>query len=197
MRAHRSEQSRVKESHAERAIASHGDSANAAGFAGGGNAVTILDPRHEFPQEEIVITEARVMRVHEETGVTSRADHDEIANLAAVPELLEKIEASGTHKHLLIITEPMEVIEHGIAAVGVFPIAGRQDHTVRNGTPQDAAGHGKAFTAGVCGWEWSRRPERAYRQQTHAEGNQGGSDPVKLYRSSHGYPAVAAFYREV
>src|SRR5437879_2912960 len=161
MRAHRSEQLRVKESHAERAIASHGDSANAAGLAGRGNPVTILDPRHEFPQEEIVKTEARVVGVHEETGVTSGADNDEIANLAAVPELLEKIEASGTHKHLLIITEAMEVIEHGITAVSVFPIAGREDHTVRNGTAQDAAGHGKAFTAGGCGWESGGRRERA------------------------------------
>src|SRR5207245_10194654 len=119
MRAHRSEQLRVKESHAERAIASHGDSANAAGFAGRGNAVTILDPRHEFPQEEIVKTEARVMRVHEETGVTSRADNDAIANLLPVPKLLEKIEASGTHKHLLIISEPITLIQLGLAGAGV------------------------------------------------------------------------------
>jgi hypothetical protein len=75
----------------------------------------------------------------------------------------------------------MEVIEHGITAVSVFPIAGRQDHTVRNGTAQDAAGHGKAFTAGVCGWESGGRPERAYRQQAaHAEDDLCGSNPAKF-----------------
>src|SRR2546427_10555153 len=148
MRAHRSEQLRVKESHAERAIASHGDSSNAAGLAGGGNAVTILDPRHEFPQEEIVITEARVMRVHEETGVTSGADNDEIANLAAIPELLEKIEASGAHKHLLTITQPMEVIEHGITAACVFPLTRGGGKTRRNGTAPAGAGGRKGISPG-------------------------------------------------
>ena len=89
------------------------------------------------------------MRVHEETGITGRADNDEIAKLMGVPELLDKIEASGTHEHLLIVTQPMEVIEHGIAAVAVFSVAGRQDHTVRNGMPQDTAWHGEAFTTGI------------------------------------------------
>src|SRR5205807_248649 len=147
--ADRAEKLRVKKSHAERAIASHGDATNSAPFTARSNPVAILDPRHEFLQEEIVVAEAPVMRVHEETSITGRADNDEIAKLVAVPKLLDKIEASGTYEHLLIVTQPMEVIEHGIAAVGVFSVARRQDHTVRNGMPQDTTRHGEAFTTGI------------------------------------------------
>src|SRR5580704_300358 len=154
MSAHRSEQLRVKKRHPQRAIASHGDTAEAAGFAARGNSVAMLDPGHEFLQEEIVVTEAPVVRVHEETGVTGWADQNEIADLPAVPEFLDKIESAGTHEHLLIITKPVEVIEHGIAAIGIFAVARRQDHTVRNRAAQDAAGHGKTFATGLSSWRW-------------------------------------------
>jgi hypothetical protein len=48
----------------------------------------------------------------------------------------------------------VEVIEHGIPAIGVFAVARRQDHTVRNRAAQDAAGHGKTFATGLSGWRW-------------------------------------------
>src|SRR5580700_8246962 len=154
MGAHRSEQLRMKKRHAQGAIASHGDTANAAGFAAGGNPVAMLDPGHKFLQEEVLVAEAPVVRVHEETGVTGWADQNEIADLPAVPEVLDKIESAGTHKHLLIITKPVEVIEHRIAAISVFAVARWQDHTVRNGASQDAAGHGNTFATGFSGWRW-------------------------------------------
>jgi len=181
MDAHRSEELRVKKSHAKRTIASHGDSANAARLAARGNPVAILDPRHEFLPEEIVIAEARVMRVHEEAGITSRTDNDEIAQFVAIPKLLDQIEGSGTHEHLLVIAKPVEIIEHGITTIGVFPVTGREDHTVRNGMPQDAAGHSPAFPTRRRRWEWSGRRKQSHRRQAaHTEDNQCGSDKVRL-----------------
>ena len=108
-----------------------------------------LDPGHELLEEEIVVAKAAVMRVHEEAGVTGRGDQDEVANFVAIPKVLDEVEASGMQEHLLVIAKPVKVIEHRVAAGGVLPIARRQDHAVRNRTPQNAAGHGKTLALSV------------------------------------------------
>src|SRR5690348_2668298 len=147
MRAHRAKKLRMKESHAQGAIASHGDSADAARFAARGNAVAFLNRGHEFLQEEIVVAEPAVVRIHEETGITGRRDDEEIAKFVAVPQLFDQIESAGAHEHLLVVAESMEVIEHGIAAVGVFAVTRRQNHAIRNSAPQDAAGQRETLAA--------------------------------------------------
>src|SRR5260370_27983519 len=100
MRAHRAKKLWVKKSQPQRAITSHGNATDAPGFTARGDAVATLDRGHEFLQEEILIAEAAIVRVHEEARVARGADDDEIAEFAAVLELLPMIEASRAHEPL-------------------------------------------------------------------------------------------------
>src|SRR5579884_840638 len=145
MGADRPKQLRVKKGHAQGAIAAHGNSPDAAGIPACDDAIRPFDPGHELLEEEILIAEAAVVRIHEETGITGGRDNDEIAKFVLLPEVFDQVESAGTHEHLLVVAESMKVVEHGIAAVRLLRIRRRQNHAVWDRAPEDAAAQDLAF----------------------------------------------------
>src|ERR1700674_2533188 len=106
----------MKKRQPQRAVTAHGNSRDGARSASRGNAVAIFDRGQEFPQEKILVADAPVLRVDVEAGIASGCNHNELANLMAVPKLLHHIPGSEMEKHLLVVPQAMQIVEHGITA---------------------------------------------------------------------------------
>ena len=145
LHAYRAEQRGIGKGKAQRAIASHGHSGDAAVAAARAHAILALDERHEFLEEEIAVADFGFIcvplgnRVDVKAAPALRGDDKEIANLVLLAQVLDQLPGAGVNEGLLVVAESMQKIEHGILFAGVEVVGCGQQHAIVNGLAQNAA----------------------------------------------------------
>src|SRR5579864_8870127 len=109
----------------QRAVATHGNSANATIAAAGPRAVRAFNKRQKFADEEILITFAAIARIDVEAGARIRRDNQKLAELMLLPKILDQIPPAGTDKHLLVFAEAVKKIENRIMPRFIRVVTGR------------------------------------------------------------------------
>jgi hypothetical protein len=109
---------------AKRSVAAHRDSGDAARGAGALGAILLLHLRHEFLDEEVVVTHQAVLRVEIEGAAGAGRQHDEVADLALAPQVGNHVPSAEVQQRLLVVAKAVQVIEHGIASRLVLIEAG-------------------------------------------------------------------------
>src|SRR5579862_4341212 len=95
------------------AVASHGNSCDAAALAAFFCAVMRVDERHEFLGEKILIRALALLRVDEERAAAIRSGDEEFADLHLLPEVLREVKAAGIDYGFGVLAQSVEKIDHG------------------------------------------------------------------------------------
>src|SRR5215471_16724165 len=77
-------------------------------------AVLLLHLRHELLDEEVFIPNLTVFRVEVERAPRAGREDDEVADLAAAAQFIDKVPAARVQQRLLIVPKTVEVIQDGI-----------------------------------------------------------------------------------
>src|SRR5579872_4196775 len=82
--ADRSEHFRMRKSETQRAVASHGNTADAPGTSGPADAIFVLDERNEFLQEKVAVAHRAVGRINIKGASTFGSNDQKISDLMLV-----------------------------------------------------------------------------------------------------------------
>src|SRR5690348_11538069 len=100
----------------QRAVSTHGDSANGPARTPRSNAILAFNLWHELLQKEVTVAHGAVRRVYVKAAPALRGDDEKIAHLALPAEIVEQRPPTTVEERLLIVTEAMQKIEHRISA---------------------------------------------------------------------------------
>ena len=149
MCAYRPKQFGVGETDPQRAVASHGKSADSPGSAARADTIGALDIRHELAEEEITVESLAITGIDVERVPSVRSDHQEVSDLVIPPQILEFRPFSGNCRRLLISSQSVQEVQNGIP-LGLrlwSGIACRQKNAITDGGIQDSAVKGAAIRA--------------------------------------------------
>ena len=115
LRTHCRKQFRIREGKPERSVASHGNAGNGASLSPGQGPVLAFDVGHELAQKEVAVALRSVGRIDIEARAPFRSDDQEVTNLAMFPQVFDQRPASAARERLLVVAQPVQVVEHRVA----------------------------------------------------------------------------------
>lgn len=91
-------------------------------------------------QKKVAVTNSPVGGVDVETAFRFRGNDEKISDLILLAKVFDQIPSPRLEQSLLILAQAVQVIQNGIALCRMTDcriIAGRQQHTIMNGLPED------------------------------------------------------------